>query len=115
MTYQTDERDQELKNAFIIGAVGAPLVLLFTVALALGIGSWWSWWLYPGWGWFVVPLGVPAVSFWHFWGLWILFRTRGTTLETKPKETAPTPWAAWLIVNSVGPIAVWAVLRWIAS
>lgn len=47
----------------ILAAIGAavivlPLAMLVIVALLM----WRAWWLYPAWGWFMVPLGLPGDS-----------------------------------------------------
>lgn len=46
-------------GAFVIAA---PFVLIITL---FGV-MWRSWWFYPAWGWFIVPLGVVPIRFWHF-------------------------------------------------
>jgi hypothetical protein len=51
----------------LLAAVGAMVVVFPLVfGLFIVVVAWRTWWLYPAWGWYVVPLGVPAIGFWHF-------------------------------------------------
>lgn len=107
------------------------LLMVVATALLIALGSlgilgffllislWHVWWLYPAWEWFLVPLGLPPITVWHFWGLWLVIRHKGAQFETeRPKETrGPTTQEVWgtLIGALIGPILLWTVLRWLAG
>lgn len=89
-----------------IVTVGLPLILGL---LILGL-MWRAWWLYPAWGWFLVPLGVPAISFWHFTALSFLVSTLTMHTDDK-KDDRKTDWNK-LAMTLCWPIFTWAILRW---
>lgn len=98
-----------MKNLFAaIGVLAVSVPALFVLAVA-GV-AWRAWWLYPAWGWFLMPLGLPVVSFWHFAALLMLVDTLRGGVDTK-KNTAGTDWAL-VGINFLWPIAVFAILRW---
>jgi hypothetical protein len=99
-----------MSNLFtFIGVFVVALPLLIGIAL---LGTMWrAWWLYPAWGWYLVPLGVPAVSFWHFTALMILVAVLTAHVETK-KDERKTEWASYVVVF-LWPIVAWAILRWL--
>lgn len=86
--------------------VAIPFILCFAF-----LGTIWrSWWLYPAWGWYLVPLGVAPVNFWHFTALLFLVSTLTNHIDTK-KDDRKFEWAS-LFVLFIWPIIVWALLRW---
>lgn len=91
------------------------LVVLFSVifAVLLLVTMWRAWWLYPAWGWFVVPLGLPAIGFWHFAGLLFLV-TIVTMHNDSKKDDRKTDWVS-LVVKLFFPILFWALLRWMSG
>lgn len=98
----------------VIGAIMMSAVFLGAIALQV----WFAWWLYPAWGWFVVPLGVPSITLWHFIGLFVLLRARLSEPKTEPKETKPkttADHAGVMLAWAVGPILTWVFLRWLHS
>lgn len=88
---------------------------LLVVAVPLVVGSallavmWRSWWLFPAWSWFIVPLGVTPIAFWHFAALLLLTDTF-RHISTK-KDERETEWAS-VGVSFLWPIVVWVLLRW---
>lgn len=95
----------------IIGLVVVALPLL--LGLALLVLMWRSWWLYPAWGWFVVPLGLPAIRFWHFVALTFLVGTI-TAHSDEKKDERPTDWGK-VAVGFLWPIVAWVFLRWMRA
>jgi hypothetical protein len=93
-------------------AIVGGAVVFFPVLMDIAIltALWRGWWLYPAWTWYIVPLGAPAVSFWHATALLLLVGhlTQHTPIK---KDNRPTDWGA-LISIYLGPILVWAVLWW---
>lgn len=88
---------------------GAAIVI-GTIVMTLLCVLWWSWWLYPAWGWFIVPLGVPPISLWHFWGLLALLRAKVPKIEDKEPEPKPGKnWPQFIAECLIGPILMWAL------
>lgn len=54
-------------------------------ALAAIGGLWWSYVSTVLWGWFVVPLGLPAIGLWHMYGL-RMFYSLFMGFQRNPKE-----------------------------
>lgn len=99
--------------AYVIAALG--MVVLLAVLLIVA-PLWSTWWLYPGWEWFVVPLGVTPISFWHMYGLKVfgysLFVYSGINKPNEGKEEdKTTKMLSAIFVFVVLPIAVWCVMR----
>lgn len=92
-----------------IGIVVLAIPFLLGI-LILGI-MWRAWWLYPAWGWFIVPLGVPAISFWHFTALTFLISLITMHTDDK-KDDRKTDWNTKLIVAFLWPVVAWLLLRW---
>lgn len=57
---------------FIVEVLVGLVVALAIFAIAIPIGMAQAYVLMSLWGWFVVPLGVAALGFWHAFGLSIL-------------------------------------------
>lgn len=95
-------------------AIGV-LVVAIPAILGLLILSmiWRAWWLYPAWRWFVVPLGLPQISFWHFVGLVFFLGVLTHKVDTK-KDERKEQWESHLLLF-LWPILAWAILRWLAS
>lgn len=92
-------------------------VFIFIVPVIIGLAIfgtiWKAWWLYPAWGWFIVPLGAPPIAFWHFVGLLFFHGVLNAKIDTK-KDERKESWAAYVIMF-LWPIIAWAILRWLAS
>lgn len=94
-----------------LGFAGFLFVFLFGLGI-LGL-LWRSWWLYPAWTWFLVPLGLPTITFWHFTALTFLVGVFTTHIDTK-KDERPTNWPV-ISVMFVWPVVTWAILRWLKA
>jgi uncharacterized BrkB/YihY/UPF0761 family membrane protein len=95
----------------VFAAIGVFVVAL-PVMIGLGILAvmWRAWWLYPAWAWFLVPLGLPGIRFWHFTALLVLVSALIYRVDTK-KDERKTDWGV-IIVGFLWPILSWAILRW---
>ena len=102
-------------QALLVGIVGAAFLgVVFILAILQAI--WSAWWLYPAWDWFIVPLGLPPISMWHFMALFVIARHKMPELQTRPKEREERTWielAAYYILIVTGPIISWAWLKWL--
>lgn len=94
-----------------IGAMAFALPLVFLLAILSSL--WRTWWLYPAWAWFMVPLGLPQISFWHCAALMYLVHIMTVNVETK-KDDRPVAWSS-IGVILISPILAWAVLKWMAA
>lgn len=92
-----------------IGAI--VLVMPAFIGLMLLSSMWRAWWLYPAWSWFIVPLGIPQISFWHFMALMLLISVCTAHPETK-KDERKIDWAVTTIVF-FAPVITWVMLWWI--
>lgn len=91
-------------------ALALVVVLPVLFGLVLLLLMWRSWWLYPVWDWYLVPLGLPHISFWHFTALIFLVNVLTNHPETK-KDDRKQEMASW-VVSFLWPIIVWGILRW---
>lgn len=91
--------------------VGVSITVLSLPMILFGI-LWRAWWFFPAWGWFVVPLGVPPISFWHFAGL---LTGVINLLHVTPiyKETRTVDWWTCCLSLFGYPVVTWALLWWI--
>jgi len=74
MTNEKDLNDnmKDLKDSLLVMALGIPFQAYVTSTI---------------WGWFMVPLGVPAIGLWHAAGLGILVHViRGKGGQKPPKD-----------------------------
>ena len=92
----------------IIGA--AAVVVPVILGLSILLVMWKAWWLYPAWAWYLVPLGLPQITFWHFTALLFLLSTLTGHVSLK-KDNRPTDWGAVVTLN-LWPMIAWAILRW---
>lgn len=88
------------------------LVMAFPFVLGLAILAtmWRTWWFYPAWGWFLVPLGVPPISFWHFAALMLLVGALTTHNDTK-EDPRKEDWQK-LTIMFFWPMLLWALMWW---
>lgn len=86
----------------IPSAIGAGLLILI----------WRVWWLYPAWDWYLVPLGLPRITFWHFAGLTMLVGIYTLHTDYK-KDNRPIEWASWVVNVILWPPVAWAILWWL--
>lgn len=90
--------------------VGVVVGLLLFLIYGVLVMMWRAWWLHPAWEWYIVPLGVPQVSYWHFIALVFFFNT--LTMKHDTKKEDKVQWAGVLTLSFVWPIVAWALLRW---
>lgn len=107
----TDKTDTSTKVLATIGilSLGFPFLLAMIVLVTM----WHAWWLYPAWGWLLVPLGAPPVSFWHFAALLLLVRAATQEVSTK-KDDRKTEWGS-VVLAILWPAIVWMLLKWMAA
>lgn len=96
-------------NVFTVLGVFLVAFPLLVVVGVLGV-AWRAWWLYPTWAWFIVPLGAPAISFWHFTALIFIIGVLTVHPDMK-KDDRKVEWAGYINLL-VWPIVAWAILRW---
>lgn len=88
------------------------VIMIFFVLPLMIVGALWrSWWLYPAWGWYIVPLGALPVTFWHFTALLLLVGYITQSYETK-KDERQTSWASVSVMFLLSPV-IWLILRWL--
>lgn len=91
---------------------------LLAVALPLAVCTgvlgmvWEAWWLYPAWTWFIVPLGLPPITFWHFIALTFLLHVVMMNHEYR-KDERSMDWPTFVGSSILAPMIAWAVLRWL--
>lgn len=108
-------------EALLIVAGGATVIAaLFVFAMAMGfaIVLWECWWLAPLWSTVLVPLGVPAITFWQLVALDIflsvlLIPTRAqdyAKVEDKSERTIAQ--LMTLAVAFAKPVMAYYLIRW---
>ena len=107
-----------LAGGVVAIAVGVAALLAFALALVLGIAMWETWWLHPVWALVVVPLGIPAITFWQLFALNIF--VSALWMSTPPgdyaKEADKTKEnigrVARLFVVLIRPVVAYYAIRW---
>jgi hypothetical protein len=92
----------------LIGVVVISFPLI--IGTAILIATWRAWWFYPAWAWFIVPLGAPQITFWHFTALLVLVSVL-TNHDDHKKDDRQTEWSK-VLAYVVMPIFVWCTLWW---
>ena len=77
------------------------LVILIGVPFAFAVGAWYGLAISMNWNWFMVPLGVPPITFGHAMGFSVL---TGLFLSWLPKISEPK--TIWINVLVVPPTAI---------
>lgn len=96
-----------------LAAVGAIVIAApFILAISILAILWRAWWLYPAWGWFLVPIGAPQISLWHFMALMFILATITHQSNTK-KDERKEDWSSLLGVAILYPVLVWLILWFI--
>lgn len=85
-------------------------VLLLTVGITIFWGGWVGATL---WGWFIVPLGVRAIGYWHSVGLSLLFFLLTGLRASKEYDDIHKTIAAGLLNSALIP-AICLALGWLA-
>lgn len=87
--------------------VSIPFILVFGVAGML----WRSWWLYPAWSWFLVPLGIKDVSFWQFTAITFFVSTimshAGIHEDKRPISGIS------ISMLFIMPVIAWGIMKWL--
>ena len=83
----------------------------FLLVLSVAVIAWRAWWMYPAWAWFIVPLGAPQITFWHFTGLLFLVTSITQHFDTH-EDKRKNSWPA-MIIGALWPILVWTTMWWI--
>jgi len=95
----------------ILSGIGAFVVAVpILVCIGVLVIMWRTWWLYPAWAWYVEPLGIPPITFWHFAALSILISYFTHQNETK-KDERKEDWSKWSARFANAPI-IWVILWW---
>lgn len=103
--------DDNTKNFFAgIGLLSLSLPLLIGLALLTLI--WRAWWLYPAWAWFIVPLGAPQISFWHFAALTFIAGIYTAHTDYR-KDERGINYAAWISNLLIWPPLAFVILWWL--
>lgn len=63
--------DNEVKDKLLAGLI-APWAILAAVIVATPFALWQAYVGSSLWHWFAVPLGLPSINIWDFWGLTML-------------------------------------------
>lgn len=53
--------------------LAAPVIVILATLIIIPFGLWWSFVAWKLYGWFVIPLGAPAISYLSFYGLSLFF------------------------------------------
>jgi|SRR5580765_6914342 len=98
-----------------VGVLGIALFIAIQIALLIitvvASVTWKAWWLFPAWAWYLVPLGLPQISFWHFTALFFLVDTLTRHMDIK-KDTRPFDWSTAIFGTMLWPMLAWLILRW---
>jgi hypothetical protein len=98
-----------IKFLTLIG--GMVIITPFVFGLALLIILWRTWWLYPAWAWFIVPLGAPAISFYHFAALMVFVGTQIPDNDTR-KDDRDIEWEK-ILGKVIAPIFIYGLFYWL--
>lgn len=95
----------------VLGILGVVIVAILAIA---GLAVWWAYAVAILWNWFVIPLGLKAITVAHAYGLTLvmsgLMSTRGLNLDgTKEKGSNTTS----LVFALLAPAAL-LLFGWIA-
>jgi hypothetical protein len=95
----------------LIGLTAVLLLVTGIIGLIVLSLLWRAWWLYPAWQWFLVPLGVPQISFYHFAAIVYLIGTLTAHTDVH-KDDRPFSWSSFVALWTA-PVIVWFILRWL--
>lgn len=74
--------NEDKKNVLTI--LGIPMLFVFMIIAFLPLGLFNAWALQKMYGWFLIPLGLPALNLWHVWGIMMIIN------HIKPMQTDDT-------------------------
>ncbi len=83
----------------VVGIIfGGAAMLFAVVAFVLPLAAWSAYVMSMLWGWFLVPLGVPAIGFVQAWGIMLMISvTRGLRAAEPEDNKALQRLGAWLL------------------
>ena len=53
-------------------ALSSAVAVLLAILIGLPVGAFIAFVFWCNWGWFIVPLGLPEIGFFHAWGLVVI-------------------------------------------
>jgi hypothetical protein len=106
----------------LIAAFGAVIGVFAALFLCgLLISMWIAWWLLPVWMMVMVPLGLPAITFWQLVALrvamnvlWGRHTFRPEIKDEYLKKGTEIVWG-WLLDWGLGPVLASYLVRWLMS
>lgn len=75
--------EDDKKNTLAIMGIPTAIVLLIIMLLPFGILNAWA--VQKMYGWFLLPLGAPAINLWHTWGIAMLINHFMPTVNSDKK------------------------------
>lgn len=103
----------------VVGGIGLVAgIFALSIALGLLIAMWETWWLHPLWALVMVPLGLPAVSYWHLFAVNVFVSVlwMGVPAQDYAKDSDKTArtvgQVARLSVVITRPVLAFYVIRW---
>ncbi len=117
-----NETAKDIAAAFgVVGVFLAVVGGIIFVGFGLGLlaALWGAWWLVPVWAKVFVPLGVPAIGFWHLVALRIAGgalwpRTVQNTVKKEYRDES-NEWVANTVGWIVGPPLAYLFVMWAMS
>lgn len=108
-------------EAFML-ATGVVVVIVGVLALGAVTGlmlAWWeTWWLHPVWSMVMVPLGLPAIDFWHLFAVnlfvSVMFFSPAAQDYAKEPDQMTRRLGTWarLLIAFIRPALAYYVIRW---
>jgi hypothetical protein len=106
------------KNTYrdVAAVAGVPVLILGAIATIAAIGAWSAFVGYKLYGWFVIPLGAPVLSWWHIWGLLLIYHLvtykEQPVDRNQPKDPRPIATMVAGILGRALGIAFVLLLGW---
>ena len=91
--------------------LGTIVAVAGVIAISALAALWRTWWLYPIYQWYLVPLRVPMISFWHFMALMLVIGYLTGHVDLR-KDERPIDWAA-VAAAWISPVVLWVVTRYL--
>lgn len=94
-----------------LSVIGAGVIFIpIAIGLSILAIAWRAWWLYPTWRWFIVPLGAPQISFWHFAALMAVISVLTHQVDNH-EDKRELDWSK-VGASFAMPIIFWAIFWW---
>lgn len=100
------------------GGVIGLAVLALAVGLGLSLSLWETWWLYPLWSVVMMPLGLPAITFWQLFAINIFISTffmavpHGDYAKEPDSTKQTTAQLLRLLACYSRPVIAYYLIRW---